>query len=61
MEKNNYISPHVQAVRVALPTAIMTSVNINGNVDGEARAKEFWGHSFPWEDDDNLYDDEDDM
>lgn len=61
MKKNNYISPHVQAVRVALPTAIMTSVNINGNVDGEARAKEFWGHSFPWEDDDNLYDDEDDM
>ena len=61
MKKNNYISPHVQAVRVALPTAIMTSVNINGNVDGEARAKEFWGHSVPWEDDDNLYDDEDDM
>ena len=61
MKKNNYIYPHVQAVRVALPTAIMTSVNINGNVDGEARAKEFWGHSFPWEDDDNLYDDEDDM
>ena len=61
MEKNNYISPHVQAVRVALPTAIMTSVNINGNVDGEARAKEFWGHSFPWEDDDYLDEEEDDM
>lgn len=39
---------------------IMTSVNINGNVDGEARAKQFWGHSFPWEDNDQLYDDVDD-
>ncbi|MBQ7743145.1 MAG: hypothetical protein IJT90_09515 [Bacteroidaceae bacterium] len=43
-----------------LPTAVMTSVGINGSVNGEARAKQFWGHSFPWEDDDYLYDDEDD-
>lgn len=61
MKKNNYISPQLQAVRVILPNTVMTSVDINGNVDGEARAKEFWGHSFPWEDDDYLYDDDDDM
>ena len=33
MKKNNYISPQLQAVRVILPNTVMTSVDINGNVD----------------------------
>ena len=60
MKKQDYSPPKLSNLKFHISN-LTTSVNINGNVDGEARAKEFWGHSFPWEDDDYLYEEEDDM